>query len=166
MSTPTSTDSTAEHKWKVRSGALSQKLGAFCLKTARSHHPGLTRTPLCKIFSAENRPLLASPPRRPCGNGSLARGPHCSSRCVFAPARSAGPPGASLAPGPLHRGGTGCNGLSWDLVFRALPGATGGGSGAPTTRWGGCNCQAPPGKPLRRRTDSPSHHLFWVETSC
>jgi hypothetical protein len=31
------------------------------------------------------------------------------------------------------RGGTGCHGLSWDLVFRALPGATGGGSDAPAS---------------------------------
>jgi hypothetical protein len=67
-----------------------------------------------------------------------------------------------------RRGGAGCNGLSWDLVFRALSGATGGGSGAPTTRWDGGNRQAPPGtnKLPRRRTDSPLHHLFSVETSC
>jgi hypothetical protein len=126
----------------------------------------LPRTPPCKIFSAENRPLLASPPRRPCGNGSLARGPHCSSRCVFAPARSAGPPGAILAPGPPPRGGTGCNGLSWDLVFRALPGATGGGLGATSTQWDGGNRQAPTGKPPRHRTDSPLQRLFSIGTSC
>jgi hypothetical protein len=64
------------------------------------------------------------------------------------------------------RGGTGCDGLSWDLVFRALHGATCGGLGAPTTQWDGANRQAPPDKPPRRRTDSPSHHLFSVETSC
>ena len=54
-----------------------------------------------------------------------------------------------------RRGGTGCDGLSWDLVFQALSGATGGGSDAPTTQWDGGNRQVPPGKPPRRRTDSP-----------
>jgi hypothetical protein len=44
------------------------------------------------------------------------------------------------------------NGLSWDLVFRALPGATGGGLTVPTTQWDGANRQEPPGKPQRRRT--------------
>jgi hypothetical protein len=75
--------------------------------------------------------------------------------------------GNDFCPAPrARRGGTGCDGLSWDLVFWALPGATGGGSGVPTTRWDGGNRQAPLGKPPRRRTDSPSHHLFSVETSC
>jgi hypothetical protein len=67
---------------------------------------------------------------------------------------SGGGEGFCLAPRAC-RGGTGYHGMSWDLVFRALPGATGGGSGASTTQWAGGNRQAPPGKPPRRRTDSP-----------
>jgi hypothetical protein len=102
---------------------------------------------------------------RPCPPGSPTRGPHCSLWRGWASAGSAGPPGASLAPGPLPCGGTGCNGLSWNLVFWALPGATGGGPGAFTTQWDGGNRQTPPGRPPRRRTDSLLHHLFWVGTS-
>jgi hypothetical protein len=104
-----------------------------------------------------------------CPPGSLPRDPNCTSwrvlrACALGrPARRQ--PGPTGPPPPC--GGTGCDGLSWALVFRALPGASGGGSGTPTTQWGGGNRQALPGKPSRHRTDSPSHqHLFWVETSC
>jgi hypothetical protein len=53
----------------------------------------------------------------------------CLGACVL----SRPAPRESLVPRPPHRGGTGCSGLSWDLVYRALPGATGGGSTAPTS---------------------------------
>ena len=59
-----------------------------------------------------------------------------------------------------RRGGAGCNGLSWDLVFRALPGATGGGSGAPTTRWDGGNRQVPPGKSHRAGRILTTNDIF------
>jgi hypothetical protein len=67
-------------------------------------------------------------------------------------------------------GGTGYNGLSWDLVFRALPlpGATGGafGCGRPhhPVGWG-----QPPGTtgqaPNQGAELTALHHLFLVETS-
>jgi hypothetical protein len=43
---------------------------------------------------------------------------------------------------------------------RALPGATAGGSGVPTTQRGGTNRQEPPDKPTNAPNDSPLHHLF------
>jgi hypothetical protein len=59
---------------------------------------------------------------------------------------------------------TGCRGISCSGhvpgqlgVVRVSPPSS--GVGATVSR------QALPGKPPRRRTDSPSHHLFWVETS-
>jgi hypothetical protein len=61
---------------------------------------------------------------------------------------------------------TGCNGLSlsaslsWDLVF-SCPGHFPGQLAV--DRSTAPNHQAPPGKPPRRRTDSPLHHLFPVE---
>jgi hypothetical protein len=63
----------------------------------------------------------------------------------------------------------GCNGLSWDLVFPSTSWCN--------WRWFGClnhpvGWGQPPGttgqggKPPRRRTGSPLHHLFLVGTSC
>jgi hypothetical protein len=99
------------HTWKFRSGTLRQKLGVFCLKTVPSPWPPhMDSLPsLSNVFSRKWS-LLAVQPRRPCPLGSLARAPNCSSWRVFGPARSVGPPGASLAPGPPPCGGTGCHG--------------------------------------------------------
>jgi hypothetical protein len=134
--------------------------------------------------------LTLHPPRRPLSHNAITStpgaGPRTSTKiglstyqspalrratsstsCVLTSAEEHTDATDPLAHRPPPRGrGTGCHGISWDLVFRALPGATGGGSGAPTTQWCGCNRQAPPGKAPRRRTDSPWHHLFWVETPC
>jgi hypothetical protein len=52
--------------------------------------------------------------------------------------------------------------MSWDLVFRALPGATGGGSGAPTTQWDGDNRQAPPGKPQGAELTARDITFSWL----
>ena len=152
MNTPTAIHSTNEHAHKVRSSSLCYLLGSFFLRivcTARSpiadlaDAPGLDRNNWA--CGRQGQGCLGPPGAKTAaqgGPGGLLNG---------ARGRSGGGEDFYTAP-RTRRGGTGCHGLSWDLVFRALPGATGGGSDAPTTQWDGGNRQVPPVKPPRRRT--------------